>query len=78
MAVAIEEASAKVSAGPPEDEEADHALPYWAGVVPLSLVAGTPQADPRLAPGIPPPNYLPVGDRRRYEGGQAAPPSPGG
>ncbi len=60
VAVAVEEASAKVSAGPPEDEEADYTLPYWAGVVPLSLVAGTPQADPQLAPGIPPPSYLPA------------------
>ena len=47
----IEEASAKIRSGPPADAAADYALPYWAGVLPLSLVPGAPQPDPRLAPG---------------------------
>lgn len=45
----IDEASAKVRTGDPVDDEADHALPHWAGVVPLSLRRGTacPAADLR-------------------------------
>jgi nitroimidazol reductase NimA-like FMN-containing flavoprotein (pyridoxamine 5'-phosphate oxidase superfamily) len=49
----IDEASAKVRTGPPSDDEEDYALPVWAGVLPLSLSAGAPIADPRLTPGIP-------------------------
>ncbi|MBI5069093.1 MAG: pyridoxamine 5'-phosphate oxidase family protein [Deltaproteobacteria bacterium] len=55
LAVPIEEASAKVRAGPPKDDEEDHALPCWAGVLPLSLSTGTPVPDPRLRPGTPVP-----------------------
>jgi nitroimidazol reductase NimA-like FMN-containing flavoprotein (pyridoxamine 5'-phosphate oxidase superfamily) len=54
---AIEEASAKIRTGPPLDDEPDYDLPVWAGIVPLSLAAGTPVADPRLKPGIEPPAY---------------------
>jgi len=53
LTVPIEEASAKVRAGPPLDDEEDYALSCWAGVLPLSLAAGTPQPDPRLRPGTP-------------------------
>jgi len=58
VAMPIEEASAKVRSGPPLDDEADHALPTWAGVLPLTLSAGVPLADPRLAGDIPPPPYV--------------------
>jgi uncharacterized protein len=34
------------------DDEEDYALDAWAGVVPLRLVAGDPQPDPRLRAGI--------------------------
>jgi len=51
----LDEASAKVRTGPPVDDEEDYALPVWAGVLPLSMVAGEPVADPRLAPGTPVP-----------------------
>jgi uncharacterized protein len=40
--VTIEEASAKVSAGPTDDDEQDQALPVWSGVVPAQLVFGDP------------------------------------
>ncbi len=56
--LAIESASAKLRAGPPIDDEADYELPVWAGVVPLSLQAGTPVPDERLAADIPLPTYL--------------------
>lgn len=48
LTIPIEEASAKISSGPPEDEEDDYQLDVWAGVVPLRLTAGPPQPDPRL------------------------------
>ena len=57
LAVEIEEASAKLRSGGPKDDEADLALPHWAGVIPLRLVAGTPQPEPELAPGIAAPSY---------------------
>ena len=54
----IDEASAKVRTGDPVDDEADHALPHWAGVVPLSLRPERllPAAD--LREGIDIPTYL--------------------
>jgi hypothetical protein len=57
LSIPIEEASAKIRTGPPMDDEADYELPVWAGVVPLSLVAGTPIGDARLRPGIKPPAH---------------------
>lgn len=58
LALALEEASAKVRSGPPVDDEEDYALPVWAGVVPLRVVAGEPIADPRLPQGIEPPAHV--------------------
>ena len=54
----IAEASAKVRTGPPIDDEEDYQMGVWAGVLPLRLVAGAPTADPRLPPGIEPPDYV--------------------
>jgi len=51
------EASAKVRTGPPVDDEEDYALPIWAGVIPLKLVAEEPIDDPRLNDGLEPPSY---------------------
>lgn len=53
----IEEFSAKVRTGPPIDDEEDYSFPTWAGVVPLTMVASAPIADPRLVPGRRPPEY---------------------
>jgi nitroimidazol reductase NimA-like FMN-containing flavoprotein (pyridoxamine 5'-phosphate oxidase superfamily) len=44
VAVAIEEASAKLSAGPTEDSPEDLDLPIWSGVVPARLRFDTPVA----------------------------------
>jgi nitroimidazol reductase NimA-like FMN-containing flavoprotein (pyridoxamine 5'-phosphate oxidase superfamily) len=55
LALPLEEASAKVRSGPPKDDEADYALPIWAGVLPLPVVPGAPIADPRLNAGLEPP-----------------------
>jgi nitroimidazol reductase NimA-like FMN-containing flavoprotein (pyridoxamine 5'-phosphate oxidase superfamily) len=53
LALPIDEASAKVRSGPPQDDERDLALPIWAGEIPLRTVAAKPVPDPRLAPAIP-------------------------
>ena len=52
VAVPIEEYSAKVSENDMGDEEEDYELPIWAGVIPLSIVAGTPESDGRLLDGV--------------------------
>jgi nitroimidazol reductase NimA-like FMN-containing flavoprotein (pyridoxamine 5'-phosphate oxidase superfamily) len=57
LSLPLNEASAKVRTGPPIDDEADYALPVWAGVLPLKLVAGAPVSDPRLPDTIGPPLY---------------------
>lgn len=51
-------ASAKVNAGPPEDEDADYELDVWAGVIPVRHVLGEPEPDPVLRAGIEPPASL--------------------
>ena len=54
----IEEASAKVEEGPPEDDPEDLSLPVWAGVVPSWPVWGDPVVDDRgtgdAVPDLPP------------------------
>ncbi len=58
LRIPLEEASAKIRSGPPVDDEADHELPVWAGVVGLHLVAGESEPDERLTPGIERPDYI--------------------
>ncbi|HXC23348.1 MAG TPA: pyridoxamine 5'-phosphate oxidase family protein [Solirubrobacteraceae bacterium] len=52
LALPLSEASAKLRAGPPVDDEEDYALDTWAGVIPLSTVAGEPTPDERLSESI--------------------------
>ncbi|MEO8136207.1 MAG: pyridoxamine 5'-phosphate oxidase family protein [Betaproteobacteria bacterium] len=54
----IDEGSAKVRSGPPIDDTPDYALPIWAGVIPLRMVAGKALDDPQLSPGLAPPRGL--------------------
>ena len=54
----LKEVSAKVRTGMPVDDEEDYALPVWAGVLPMQMTFGAPEADPRLAPGALVPDYL--------------------
>jgi uncharacterized protein len=49
VAVRIDEASAKVSAGETEDDLEDQALPIWAGTIPARLVFENPVPDTRGA-----------------------------
>lgn len=60
LKLAIDEGSAKVRTGGAVDDEEDHGLPVWAGVIPLTLAAGAPEQDalqlevPELAALAPP------------------------
>ncbi len=54
IALAIESASAKVSTGMPEDEDADYDIPIWAGVLPLKSAFTTVLSDERLIEGVEP------------------------
>jgi nitroimidazol reductase NimA-like FMN-containing flavoprotein (pyridoxamine 5'-phosphate oxidase superfamily) len=58
IAVPIDVVSAKVSAGPPEDDPVDIGTGVWAGVVPVITTYGTPVASPDLEPGLNVPDYL--------------------
>lgn len=58
LALDLVEVSAKVRTGGPADDADDLALPYWAGVVPLTLVAGPAEPADDLDPAIPVPAYL--------------------
>lgn len=51
IALNIDTASAKVSAGLPDDEEEDYAIPVWAGVLPVTTTIGDLQDDDKLLPG---------------------------
>jgi hypothetical protein len=44
LALPLSEASAKIRSGPPIDDEADLALPVWAGLIPLALEPAEPVA----------------------------------
>lgn len=57
LALPLDEASVKVSAGPPDDAEEDVDRPVWAGVVPLREVFGEPEPDERGA-AFPVPAYV--------------------
>jgi uncharacterized protein len=47
LALGLDEASAKVRTGPPQDFDEDLSLPVWAGVIPLDLRRGVPSPDER-------------------------------
>jgi nitroimidazol reductase NimA-like FMN-containing flavoprotein (pyridoxamine 5'-phosphate oxidase superfamily) len=57
LSMKLTEVSAKVRTGPPKDDEEDYALPIWAGVLPLKVVAGPPVPDPRLSASVPIPEH---------------------
>ena len=54
----IEEASAKVRAGPPGASKRDRDPGVWAGVIPIHLCAGTPEPDSLTADGPSVPAYV--------------------
>lgn len=58
LALSLEEVSAKVRTGGPNDDEPDYALPVWAGVLPLETVAKEPIPDPQRKSDPLIPQYL--------------------
>jgi len=54
-AVTLDEVSAKVRVGGPEDEPEDMGLPVWAGEIPLRTVADPAVADDHVLDGVDPP-----------------------
>jgi len=59
IAIPMEEASAKVrTGGVGEEPPSDLELPYWAGVIPLSVRVGTPWADAALPEDMVMPRYI--------------------
>ena len=63
LRIPITEFSAKVRVGPPVDDEEDLTFPTWAGVIPLTMTAGSPIADERCPQGFP--AYLENYSRKR-------------
>lgn len=61
--IEIEEASAKIREGMPIDDDADYALPIWAGILPIDKGFGQPIADEKLAEEIKLPTYLKLFNR---------------
>jgi nitroimidazol reductase NimA-like FMN-containing flavoprotein (pyridoxamine 5'-phosphate oxidase superfamily) len=58
LSLPLEEVSAKVRTGGPIDDEADYALPVWAGVLPLETVPKAPVPDAQRKNDPPIPEYL--------------------
>ena len=58
LSLPISEASAKIRAGNPADDEEDYDLNVWAGVIPWQLKTGEPIGDERLKDGIEIPDYV--------------------
>jgi nitroimidazol reductase NimA-like FMN-containing flavoprotein (pyridoxamine 5'-phosphate oxidase superfamily) len=54
----LDEVSAKLRTGGPNDDPEDLSLPHWTGVVPLTKGYGVPVPADTLAPGIELPDYL--------------------
>ncbi len=54
IAIDIQSASAKVSAGMPDDEPEDYDIPIWAGVLPLEAKLTELQSDDRVLDGVEP------------------------
>jgi len=54
----LHEVSVKVRSGPPNDDAEDLALPYWAGVLPLTTNPGAPQPDRDLPDNVALPEHV--------------------
>jgi nitroimidazol reductase NimA-like FMN-containing flavoprotein (pyridoxamine 5'-phosphate oxidase superfamily) len=58
LKIPLEQASAKVGSGPPEEEDYDYDLDVWAGVIPILETLGETEPDPVLREGIAVPRSL--------------------
>ncbi len=58
LSLPLAEASVKIRTGMPKDEPEDLGLDVWAGVLPMTVTWGEPQADPLLREEIPVPAHI--------------------
>ena len=58
MRLKITEGSCKIRTGGPNDDDADYALPIWAGEIPIETRLGPAIADPRNLPGVEMPDHI--------------------
>jgi hypothetical protein len=58
LSMPIDEASAKVRAGPPIDDEADYGWPVWAGTLSFRTIVDPPEPCPRLDPAVKAPAHV--------------------
>lgn len=58
LALSLEEASVKMRAAGPNDDDEDYDLPIWAGVLPLVTTWGEPETDPKMTRDIPVPAHI--------------------
>ena len=58
LTLPMDEASVKISAKFPADDEEDLSWPVWAGNIPIEHRFGTPVPDPRMTQPLPLPDYL--------------------
>jgi nitroimidazol reductase NimA-like FMN-containing flavoprotein (pyridoxamine 5'-phosphate oxidase superfamily) len=58
LSIPIVEASAKLRGGDPLDDEADYALPIWAGQIPIATKSMTPVCDARVEASLPVPAHV--------------------
>jgi nitroimidazol reductase NimA-like FMN-containing flavoprotein (pyridoxamine 5'-phosphate oxidase superfamily) len=58
VSIEIREASAKISSGPPEDDNEDRDLPIWAGVLPVKQVIQTPVKADYTDDNVPVPEHV--------------------
>jgi uncharacterized protein len=65
LALPLDEASVKVSDGPPDDAADDVSLPVWAGTVPMYEEFGAPVDAPDLPYPMPAPDYIRGWTRRQ-------------
>jgi uncharacterized protein len=58
LSLPLTEASVKIRTGMPKDEPEDYDLDVWAGVLPIGLAVGEPEADPLLRDGVELPAHI--------------------
>jgi hypothetical protein len=58
VAMSLEEASAKLRSGPPNDLPEDLGTVAWAGEIPIHTVTGPPRPSPQIPEPVAPPAYL--------------------
>jgi nitroimidazol reductase NimA-like FMN-containing flavoprotein (pyridoxamine 5'-phosphate oxidase superfamily) len=73
LALPLQEVSAKIRGGPPVDDEADYALPVWAGVLPIETRLREPIGDDRVPPAARPPGRARIPRFNSPEPQRAAP-----